>query len=130
MYTLAAYTHTAYSQLVLKVTLWTVVETPSYLFRAEKIFSAEERAEIVTMLASDPDCGEILQGTGGVRKVRVAVGGHGKSGGARVIYYFHGSNSLPILIFTVFTKNERANLSDAEKNNLAKLTQAIKARAK
>jgi hypothetical protein len=47
-----------------------------------------------------------------------------------VIYYFHGSDSLPILIFTVFTKNERANLSDAEKNNLAKLAQAIKARAK
>ena len=84
------------------------------------------------MLASDPECGEIMQGTGGVRKVRVAVGGRGrgKSGGARVIYYFHGSESLPILIFAVFTKNEKANLSDTEKNNLAKLTQAIKARAK
>jgi len=114
----------------LKVTLWTVVETPSYLSRAEKIFSADERADVVTMLASDPECGEIMQGTGGVRKVRVAVGGRGKSGGARVIYYFHGSDLLPILILTVFTKNERANLSDAEKNNLAKLTQAIKARAK
>jgi hypothetical protein len=111
-------------------TLWTVVETPSYLSRAEKIFSASERAEIVTMLASDPECGEIVQGTGGVRKVRVAVGGRGKSGGARVIYYFHGSESLPILVFAVFTKNEKANLSDSEKNNLAKLTQAIKARAK
>ena len=52
------------------VTLWTVVETPSHLSRAEKIFSASERAEIVTMLASDPECGEIMQGTGGVRKVR------------------------------------------------------------
>lgn len=82
------------------------------------------------MLASDPECGEVMQGTGGVRKVRVAVGARGKSGGARVIYYFHGSDALPILILTVFTKNERANLSDAEKNNLAKLTQAIKARAK
>jgi len=111
-------------------TLWTVVETPSYLSRAEKIFSASERAEIVTMLASDPECGEIIPGTGDVRKVRVAVGGRGKSGGARVIYYFHGSESLPILIFAVFTKNEKANLSDTEKNNLAKLTQAIKARAK
>ena len=47
------------------------------------------------MLASDPERGEIMQGTGGVRKVRVAVGGRGKSGGARVIYYFHGSESLP-----------------------------------
>ena len=126
--TLAAHTLIAY--YLPMGTLWTVVETPSYLSRAEKIFSASERAEIVTMLASDPECGEIMQGTGGVRKVRVAVGGRGKSGGARVIYYFHGSESLPILIFAVFTKNEKANLSDTEKNNLAKLTQAIKARAK
>lgn len=128
--TLAAYTLLAYHFSILNVAHWTVVETPSYLSRAEKIFSAGERAEIVTMLASDPECGEIMQGTGGVRKVRVAVGGRGKSGGARVIYYFHGSESLPILIFAVFTKNEKANLSDTEKNNLAKLTQAIKARAK
>ena len=84
------------------------------------------------MLASDPECGEIMQGTGGVRKVRVAVGGRGKSGGARVIYYFHGSESLPILIFAVFTKNEerKSELIGHRKNNLAKLTQAIKARAK
>jgi hypothetical protein len=59
------------------------------------------------MLASDPECGGVMQGTGGVRKVRVAVGGRGKSGGARVIYYFHGSDLLPILIFAVFTKNEK-----------------------
>ena len=44
--------------------------------------------------------------------------------------YFHGSEPLPILIFAVFTKNDKANLSDTEENNLAKLTQAIKARAK
>jgi hypothetical protein len=106
-------------------TLWTVVETPSYLSRAEKIFSASERAEIV--LASDPECGgnhaghgRRPQGTRGCRWARQE----------RVIYYFHGSESLPILIFAVFTKNEKANLSDTEKNNLAKLTQAIKARAK
>ena len=71
--TLAAHTLIAYHLSM--GTLWTVVETPSYLSRAEKIFSASERAEIVTMLASDPECGEIMQGTGGVRKVRVAVGG-------------------------------------------------------
>jgi hypothetical protein len=127
---LAAYTLVAYDLSVSNVTLWTVIETPSYLARAEKIFSPGERAQIVTMLASDPERGEIMQGTGGVRKVRVAVGGRGKSGGARVIYYFHGRESLPILIFAVFTKNEKANLSDTEINNLAKLTQAIKARAK
>ena len=51
--------------------------------------SDEQRAQVVEMLARDPECGEVMQGTGGVRKVRVALPGRGKSGGARVIYYFH-----------------------------------------
>jgi len=88
------------------------------------------QAGLAALIAFDPTCGDLIAGTGGLRKVRVGRGGSGKRGGARVIYYFHGSESLPILIFAVFTKNEKANLSDTEKNNLAKLTQAIKARAK
>jgi len=60
------------------------------------------------MLARDPECGEIIQGTGGVRKVRVALPGRGKSGGARVIYYFH-SERLPVFALTVFAKNEKAD---------------------
>lgn len=50
----------------------TVVETPSYLKAAEAIFSETEREEIVTMVVADPECGEVIQGTGGFRKVRVA----------------------------------------------------------
>ena len=47
-----------------------VVETPGYLKDAEALFTAEARIAIVTMVASDPECGEVMQGTGGVRKVR------------------------------------------------------------
>lgn len=61
----------------------TVVETPVYLKAAEAIFSEAERAGIVAMVASDPKCGEVMQGTGGFRKVRVGRGGMGKRGGAR-----------------------------------------------
>lgn len=64
----------------------TVVETPSYLKAAEQIFTEAERDSIVTMIASDPECGEVIRGTGGFRKVRVGRGGMGKRGGARVIY--------------------------------------------
>jgi hypothetical protein len=50
----------------------TVVETPTYLAAAEALFSEAERAEIVTMVAADPECGDVMAGTGGFRKVRFA----------------------------------------------------------
>ena len=53
------------------IEMQTVVETPTYLKSAERLFSGPEREEIVTMVASDPECGELIQGTGGFRKVRV-----------------------------------------------------------
>ena len=69
-----------------KRTVQTVVETPTYLAVANKLFSEEERADIVALLAADPECGDVIRGTGGFRKVRVARKGMGKSGGARVVY--------------------------------------------
>lgn len=80
---------------------------------------------MVELLARDPECGEVMQGTGGVRKIRVALAGRGKSGGARVIYYFH-SDRLPVLALTVFAKNERANLTPAQRNAMASVVRAIK----
>jgi len=105
--------------------LQTVVETAEFLARSSKLMSDEQRARVVEMLARDPECGEIMRGTGGVRKVRVALPGRGKSGGARVIYYFHGE-TLPLFALTVFAKNERANLTLAERNAMASVVRAIK----
>jgi hypothetical protein len=104
----------------------TVIETPPYLVQASAIMSEEDRADVVTMVAADPECGDLIQGTGGVRKVRVATGNRGKSGGARVVYYFL-NDSAPVFLMAVFGKNEKANLSKAERNGLAKIVAAIKA---
>jgi hypothetical protein len=101
-----------------------VVETPGYLKDAEAIFTAQEREEIVIMVASDPDCGEVMQGTGGVRKVRVGRGGRGKSGGGRVIYIHHDADH-PIFLLAAFAKNEKTNLSKAERNELAKFVKTL-----
>ena len=65
----------------------TVVETPSYLADAERLFSPDEQTAIVDRLAADPICGTVIPGSGGVRKVRFGFGGRGKSGGARIIYF-------------------------------------------
>ncbi len=103
----------------------TVVETAEFLARSSKLMSEEQRAQVVEILARDPECGEIMRGTGGVRKVRVALSGRGKSGGARVIYYFH-SERLPVFALTVFAKNERANLTQGERNAMAVVVRTIK----
>jgi hypothetical protein len=108
--------------------LITVAETPEYLRCAERLLSAAERADVVAYLAAHPRAGELMQGTGGVRKLRWALGGRGKSGGARVIYYFH-SETMPLYLLTVYGKNERANLSKAERNDLAGLVRILKAMA-
>ena len=71
-------------------------------------------------LAAHPKAGDLMEGTGGVRKLRWGRGTQGKSGGVRVIYYFH-SDAMPLYLLTLFAKNERANLSKAERNELAGL---------
>lgn len=97
----------------------TVVETPTYLAAAEDLFTAVERANIVNMVAANPECGDVMAGTGGFRKLRFARQGMGKSGGARVIYIHH-SEKFPVFLITVFAKNQKANLSQKERNALAK----------
>jgi hypothetical protein len=102
----------------------TVVETPSYLKSAETLLSDEEREGIVAMVSTDPECGELIRGSGGFRKVRVGRGGIGKRGGARVIY-IHRDENFPIFLIAVYAKNEKENLTKAERNALAKLAGAI-----
>jgi hypothetical protein len=97
----------------------TVVETPSYIVLAGKLFSEAERDSIVAMVAENPECGDVMSGTGGFRKVRVPRQGMGKSGGARVIYIWR-NDKFPVFLITVFPKNQKANLTKAERNALKK----------
>jgi hypothetical protein len=108
--------------------LVTVAETPEYLRCAERLLSATDRDAIMGFLAARPRSGDLMQGTGGVRKLRWARGGRGKSGGVRVIYYFH-SEAMPLYLLTVFGKSEREDLSKAERNDLAKLVAILKSTA-
>ena len=95
----------------------TVVETVSFLADAKECMTEEERTAAIYMIAANPDCGTLIPGGGGIRKVRFAIGGRGKSGGVRIIYYFH-NQSVPIFLLAVFAKNERANLNRSEINML------------
>ena len=102
----------------------TVVETPPYLADAERLFTAEEREAIVDLIAADPLCGVVVPGSGGVRKVRVGLGGRGKRGGARIIYLF-GGNEVPLFLLATFAKSEKADLTPGERTALSKLVASV-----
>ncbi len=103
----------------------TVAEVPEYLRRSKGLLSADEREAVVAYLAANPTAGDLIPETGGVRKLRWARGGRGKSGGVRVIYYYH-SDRIPLYLLTIFAKGERANLSAEERHELAQLTTTLK----
>lgn len=94
----------------------TVVEIPSYLRIAEEVLGPERMAEVVKAVASDPEIGDVMQGTGGFRKFRVARPGMGKRGGARVVYIYR-NEFFPVFLITVFSKNDRGNLSKADRTH-------------
>jgi len=86
--------------------------------------SEAEREAVVDLLAASPDVGDVIPGTGGLRKVRVPLAGRGKRGGARVIYYLY-DQTLPIYLLLAYAKNERDDLSAEQKTILRRLVEAI-----
>ena len=98
----------------------TVVETVEFLRQAKAIFSTAEADALKTFLAYNPKAGVVMRGTGGVRKLRWAIRGRGKRGGARVIYYFH-SAALPVFLVSVYAKSEREGLTQADRNSFKRL---------
>ena len=96
-----------------------VVETPPYLADAERLFTADERGTIIDQVATEPRSGVVIPGSGGIRKLRFGFGGRGKRGGARVIYLF-GGDDVPVFLLAAFAKNEKADLTPAERTTLGK----------
>lgn len=99
----------------------TVVETPEFLSATRKLMSNEERAVLVDYLAYNPIAGDLIPGTGGVRKLRWGLEGRGKRGGARVVYFHHDAD-MPLFALTAYAKNERADLSQQDRNDFKRLT--------
>ena len=104
----------------------TVIETESYLRAVKDAKMGEtEREAAVDLVATDPEAGDVMQGTGGVRKARLAGRGKGKSGGYRIVWYF-GGGDIPVFLLTVFGKGEKANLTQGERNALRQMTKLLK----
>jgi hypothetical protein len=101
----------------------TVIETQEYKTQASKLLPPATNDAIIDYIARNPEAGALVAGTGGVRKLRWATD-KGKSGGVRVIYYFH-SEDKPIFLFTVYAKSARDNISKAGRNSLKKVVAKI-----
>jgi mRNA-degrading endonuclease RelE of RelBE toxin-antitoxin system len=98
----------------------TVVETPFFLRKAATLLDEDKRSDLVVFLGMNPEAGSIVPETGGVRKLRWVAPGRGKRGGFRVIYYFH-NETIPLFLLTVYGKNQKANLTKAERNEFKAL---------
>lgn len=100
-------------------------ETPTFICQARKLFSEQERRELIDYLAANPLAGDEIPGAGGVRKLRFAASGRGKRGGARVIY-FYGGDRIPIYLLLVYAKSDRIDLNPGERRAVAAIVRAIK----
>jgi hypothetical protein len=84
------------------------------------LLTDEEYSEFQSRLAANPQLGALIKGGGGIRKIRVAVGSRGKSGGARVIYYWAIRRDLILLLYA-YPKNVTADLTPKQVAQLAKV---------
>jgi mRNA-degrading endonuclease RelE of RelBE toxin-antitoxin system len=98
----------------------TIVETPIYLKHVQAFWTESEREQFVVWMSDNPDSGDVIPGTRGLRKVRYARAGMGKRGGVRVIYLVQSSKEQTLLL-AAYTKTEQDNLSITFLQSLAKL---------
>jgi hypothetical protein len=88
----------------------TVAETGLFIRQAADVWSGDERAEFIDFIARNPEAGDLIPATGGVRKIRWRRPGMRKSGGVRVIYFYHDA-ALPLYLLMVYAKAQREDLS-------------------
>jgi hypothetical protein len=93
------------------------IETPEFVRKFDRLASQGEMMALQDELIADPHRGRLVQGTGGARKIRMRVRGSGKSGGARVIYYFVDLRG-EVWFLDVYAKRGKSSLSESAKQSL------------
>ena len=91
-----------------------IVETSVFTKRVDKLLDRESFRLLQLRLVAEPDAGDVVKGTGGLRKIRWQGSGRGKRGGVRVIYYLAREDEV-ILLLLIYGKNERDDLTTRQK---------------
>ncbi|WP_243212082.1 type II toxin-antitoxin system RelE/ParE family toxin [Klebsiella pneumoniae] len=100
------------------------IETTMFTRQIKQIATDDELKDLQKELIESPDKGDLIQKTGGLRKIRMATGNQGKSGSARVIYFL--ATAEVIYLVMAYPKSIKDSITDAEKAELKKLTQRLK----
>ncbi|WP_338559808.1 type II toxin-antitoxin system RelE/ParE family toxin [Erwinia sp. E_sp_B04_7] len=100
------------------------IETSIFTRQIKQIATDDELKDLQKELIESPDKGDLIQKTGGLRKIRMATGSQGKSGSARVIYFL--ATGKIIYLVLAYLKSSKESLTDAEKSELRKLTKILK----
>lgn len=99
-----------------------IKETSVFTRRVEKLLDRESYRLLQLRLVADPEAGDLMKGTGGLRKIRWQGSGRGKRGGVRVIYYWVRTDGV-ILMLLVYGKNEQDDLTTEQRAVLKRLVE-------
>ncbi|NDK98858.1 type II toxin-antitoxin system RelE/ParE family toxin [Photorhabdus bodei] len=100
------------------------IETSMFTRQIKEVATDDELKELQRELIESPDKGDLIRGTGGLRKIRMAIGSQGKNGSARVIYLLATEDIIYLVM--AYPKSKKDSLTDAEKAELKKLTKLLK----
>lgn len=102
-----------------------VVETPQFSRQAESVWTEKERTGFIDFIARNPEAGDVIPETGGVRKIRWGRQGSGKRGGVRVIYFYHNAR-FPLFLMAVYAKAMQEDLSSDAKKAMTEFAARLK----
>jgi hypothetical protein len=119
IYTMDAYTSLAQYQNMI------FIETPVFTRQIAELLDDDAYSAFQRELASNPEAGNVISGTGGLRKIRIPAKGHGKHGGGRAIYYYFASASR-IGLLPAYSKSVQADLTPTQKKTLTKIIEIWK----
>lgn len=89
--------------------MFTVVETPTFVRLSNDYWTDNDRTSFISFIAGNPEGGDVIPGSGGLRKIRWGYGSHGKRGGVRVIYYNRLSHG-EIWLLLIYGKSVRDDI--------------------
>lgn len=97
-----------------------IIETPIFTRLVQELWDDDEYKNLQSALTLNPEIGDIIRGSGGLRKVRWGAKGRGKRGGARVIYYWRTAFGQIFMLY-IFTKNKQTDLTPTQLKQLKKI---------
>src|SRR5579864_5159998 len=103
----------------------TVAETAVFLRQASGLWTEDEHSEFVDFIAQNPEAGDLIHESGGVRKIRWGRRGIGKRGGVRVVYFYYDP-AMPLYLLMIYAKAQRDDLSPDARRTVQALVGRLK----